>query len=101
MNTNEQKIEQGYRDRIEQEYDRESSGTIRSPGKFEGEPLWAVRLWEIGLDGFADTDLNGVFSFTIPKDDPLRAVWPELDKWLGRKRSVRLREDDNGFVHAY
>lgn len=81
-------------------YAVDSRGVIRSPGKFEGEPLWVPALWEIALDGFADSDDGTTYGFTIPKADPLRKEFPELDQWLGRRRSVKLVQTDQGFVCA-
>lgn len=78
-----------------------ASGRIASPGKFEGEPVFAPALWDIGLNGFADGGDGNTYRFTIPHDDPLRAEWPELDGWLGRRRTIRLREDGQGFVHCF
>lgn len=72
---------------------------ITSPGKFEGEPVFAPHFWDMGLQGFADSDDGQVYKFKItPKD---REEWPQLDAWLGRKRTLSLREDDQGFVHCF
>jgi hypothetical protein len=76
-------------------------GLIISPGKFEGEPIFVPALWELAIDGFSDGDDGKVYRFNIRDDDELRTKFPELSKWLGRKRIVRLREDSQGFVHAF
>ena len=77
------------------------NGRIVSPGKFEGEPVFGPALWELGLEGFADYDDGRVYGFRFTKDDPVHAEFPELRQWLGRKRSVRLVENECGFVRAY
>ena len=76
---------------------------IISPGKFEGEPVFAPYFWDIGLEGFADSDDGKVYGFRLKlngqdKDNPFRA---ELKRWLGRKRSLKLVEDSQGFVHCF
>jgi hypothetical protein len=76
-------------------YRHDARGNITSPGKFEGEPLYAVAFYEIGLEGFADQDDGAAYAFEITQED--RATWPELPsdcKW------VVIRESDNGFVHC-
>ena len=82
-------------------YDVDSNGRIISPSKFEGEPLFAPHFWECGLDGFSDSDSGSVFTFRIKRDDPEHLEFPELRKWLGRSRTIRLREDSQGFVHCF
>lgn len=67
-------------------------GRIRSPGKFEGEMVYVVAFWHIAMEGFADRDDGRVFGFDIIKED--KHEYPELK---GR-RTVKLIEDDNGFV---
>lgn len=74
---------------------------IVSPGKFEGEPVFAPVLWDLALQGFADGDDGSTYRFSIPRNDPLRAEFPELNKWLGRRRTVRLAEDSVGFVRCF
>lgn len=75
-------------------------GIIRTPGTFEGEPFWLPVLWELAMEGFADSDDGTRFQFRIPKGDPLRTEFPELDAWLGRKRTVHVFQDSQGFVYA-
>jgi hypothetical protein len=76
-------------------------GRITSPGKFEGEPVFAPYFWDLGLEGFADKDDGKVFGFRITKHDAGNPFWPELKAWLGRKRSLKLLEDSQGFVHCF
>ena len=49
----------------------------------------------------ADTDDGESYGFTIPKGDSLRTEFPELDAWLGRRRTVKLVESCAGFVTAF
>lgn len=72
---------------------------ITAPGKFEGEPIFAPHFWNIALEGFADSDDGNVFTFRITQQD--RQEIPGLDGWLGHKFALRLREDDQGFVHCF
>jgi hypothetical protein len=68
------------------------NGIIRSPGKFEGEMLYVPYYWDAYLNGLADQDSGGVIGFDVSAED--RKLFPEL----GRKRTVRLHERDDGFV---
>lgn len=89
------------REQVLRDYTVDANGVIRSPGKFEGEPIFAPHLWQVALEGFADSDNGRVFTFRINQDDKLRADFPELNRWLGRKRAVRIIENDQGFVHCF
>lgn len=75
---------------------------ITQPGKFEGEPVFAPYFWDLALEGFSDRDDGQTFTFrfafaTTDADIPFRS---ELEQWLGRKRTLNLREDSQGFVHC-
>lgn len=85
---------------IEQQYNVKN-GRIVSPGKFEGEPVFAPHFWELGLEGFSDDDEVGVFKFQIKQDDPEHEMFPELAGFCGLNGTLRIREDDQGFVHCY
>jgi hypothetical protein len=74
---------------------------ITQPGKFEGEPIFAPYFWNLALEGFADIDNGKVYTFKITKADNGNQFWPEICNWLGRKRTIRLREDEQGFVHCF
>lgn len=88
------------RQNILKSYDVDANGRIVSPSKFEREPIFTPYFWDIAMNGFADSD-NGVsFGFDIKKDDEAHKEFPELKKWLGRKRSLRLFEDSCGFVYC-
>lgn len=88
------------REQVLAEY-KVDNGVICSPGKFEGEPVFAPHYWHLGLDGFADSDDGEAFVFKFKNNGPDFALWPELKEWLGCKRTLRLREDCQGFVHCY
>lgn len=90
------------------EYDNDGE-RITSPGKFEGEPIFAPYYWDLAMQGFADSD-NGtvaVFHFTkaqFGSKDPQNVdvkFAAELQAWLGRKRTLRMQEDSQGFVHCF
>jgi hypothetical protein len=67
-------------------------GLIKSPGKFEDEPIYVPYFWQIGLEGCADQDRDGDFVFHIDASDV--EMWPELRNIT----RLQLWEDDNGFV---
>lgn len=89
------------RDEITSEYETHpNTDIIRSPGKFEGEPLWAVYFWNLALDGSGDVewddDETEITTFQIQDED--RAIFPELAE--EGITSVSLWEDSQGFVHT-
>jgi len=93
---------------VRDSYTMDSNGRITDPGKFEGEPIFAPYYWAMGLEGFADSDDGRVYTFkfahsvnTGRKQCSEFDDWPELKKWLGRKRTLKLHEDSVGFVHCY
>jgi hypothetical protein len=71
-------------------YDCDDNGIIKNPGKFEGEMIYLPYLWEQSLD-FCAPHSDGSFSVAITDKD--RTLFPELTK-----RTVRMRESDDGFV---
>lgn len=79
------------RKEIEQEYDV-VNGIIRSPGRFEGAPVYVPYFYDIYLNGGADRDDGRVLGFDVTAAD--KAEFPELK---GR-RTVKLVEQDIGFV---
>lgn len=79
------------RQEIESTYTVEG-GIIRSPGQFEGEPLYLPHFWEIYLNGFADRDNGRVLGFDVTVED--KEQFPELK----RRRTVKLYQDDQGFI---
>lgn len=88
------------RQEILDSYDIDASGTIRSPGKFEGEPIFAPYFWDLGLQGFSDYDSGKMYRFRVKNGDPEFQEFPELKRWLGRKRSIVMFEDSQGFVYC-
>lgn len=81
------------REEIELDYDIED-GIIRSPGKFEGEPIYVPYFWQLGLEGFADDDDGDEFVFDLGPEE--LQMWPEL----GDGRRLTLSEDSSGFVYS-
>jgi len=81
----------------------QNDGTrITAPGKFEGEPVFAPYYWNLGLEGFADSDENGVFKFSFTRAEITSLEFGEqLFNWLGRKRTLCLQEDSQGFVRCF
>jgi hypothetical protein len=74
-------------------------GIIRSPGKFEGEPVYVPAFWEDVLEGFADEegeDEDGTVISTIVVDEDDVKAFPELKDI----RRVSLWEDSQGFVRS-
>jgi len=78
---------------LDQTAARESREACQHPGKFEGCAPWVAYYWGIALSGFADRDDGRTYGFDITAED--RERFPELPK---RRRTVRLRETDSGFV---
>ena len=81
------------RDEILKEYETRN-GIIVSPGKFEGEPIYAPYFWDMDLQGLADEYVLDVAIFYIQPED--RENFPEIDPFL---ELVEIWSDDNGFVH--
>ena len=65
---------------------------VSTMGKFEGAPSYVPYFWDVYLDGSADRDNDGILGFDIQKED--KEIFPELLK----RRTVKLRETDQGFV---
>lgn len=82
------------RTQIEQAYDVDANGIIRSLGKFEGEMLYAPYFYEEWLNGGAD-DVNNVSYFEIEAED--RLEFPELIGVYG----VCFEESEQGFVYCH
>ena len=85
---------------VREQYQHDANGRITQPGKFEGEPIFVPYYWDVAMNGFADSDDGKVFGFRFTAAGDDFEVWPELKRWLGRKRSMKLYEDSQGFVHA-
>ena len=79
-------------------YGVSASGLINSPGKFEGEPTFAVFYWDAVLSGFSDEegceDGRPVSRFYVDADD--RAKFPDL----ADVAVVDIWESDMGFVYT-
>lgn len=99
------------RDEIGREYTITTRGTIGNPGKFEGEPWYAVALWDSVLNGFSDTEtgdsdagdltawfhvdaeLVDAFTSNAAEREAFAAEYP-AGSWIG------VWEDSNGFVRV-
>lgn len=84
------------RDRILESYDVKD-GRIVSPGKFEGEPIFAPYYWNAVLDGLADDDDGETWTFDLTSDD--HVMWPEL-KEQNWGDVLMLSTDEQGFVRC-
>lgn len=71
----------------------DGKGIISSPGKFEGCPRYVPYFWERALEGFSDDDGRGNIRIAVIPED--KDIFPELKK----RRSIKLRSDDQGFVY--
>ena len=65
----------------------------RHPGKFEGEAAYVPYFYEKFLDGLGEQRGDGTLFHVTAQD---RDVFPELK---GR-RTIRIRESDDGFVYG-
>jgi len=70
----------------------EYDAAVKGPGKFEGEPGWALYFWEHYLDGFNNGDDGTWLTFEVVDAD--RVIFPELKGIL----TVKLMESDDGFI---
>ncbi len=73
-------------------YTLTEAGTVADPGKFEGEAIYVPYYWDVYVNGGADRDDGRVLGFDIVAED--KALFPELK----RRRTVKLIEDEQGFV---
>ena len=86
------------RHEILKRYDVDDAGRITSPGKFEGEMLYAVYYWEWMLNGdgenMEDDDGTEYTVFDVAPED--RVLFPEIPNSIYK---VALFEDSQGFVY--
>jgi len=82
------------RQQVLDSYSVDANGVIRTPGKFEGEPIYAPAYWESALEGAYSFDTGHVFGFAL--DDAARKEFPEL----GDAQCLLLEEADQGFVYS-
>ncbi len=82
---------------IEASY-RSAGGWIQSPGKFEGEHIAIVALWDLSLEGFDDETLyDGDMSVSVFLiDEALVTEFP----YLSDTYAIALWESDQGFVNS-
>jgi hypothetical protein len=88
-------------------YTVDANKIIRTPGKFEGEPIYAPYFWDCALQGMYAEDVNGVFF--MPLDESDHAMFPELylNTWDGVNDptnkpvyGIALEESEQGFVYS-
>lgn len=70
-------------------------GRIVSPGKFEGEPVYAPALYDLMLQGFADESDEGGDLLLVA--DTLSAEFPEV----GDVQAFVVYTDDRGILRPY
>lgn len=97
----------------------DDQGIVRAPGKFEGEPIWAVYFYGWMMQGVGDTtyddcehapmlaidpdfecdcELDEAYTqFDVTAGDA--EAFPALESSVGK--SVRVRTDSSGFVYAW
>jgi len=80
------------RDSIVKQYSINEHGIITDLGKFQTEMCYVPYFWEIGMNGFADEDADGVWFFVIDDDD--RELFPDLGEAYG----IALDQSEQGFV---
>jgi len=87
------------RQEIEESYDINEYGIIVSPGKFEGEMIYAPYYYSLWLNGSSDAEVedNGkiISLFSITQDDI--EEFPELEEYEGM--IITIWESDQGFVY--
>jgi hypothetical protein len=95
------------RQSILDDYAVDANKIIRSPGKFEGEPLYVPYFWDCATQGMYAEDVNGVFF--MPLDESDHAMFPELylNTWDGvtdptnkPAYGIALEESEQGFVYS-
>jgi hypothetical protein len=79
------------REEIERDYNV-VDGRICSPGKFEGEMVYAPFYYQAMLEGMADHDDGPEYGFDVSPED--RREFPEL----GDREKISFYERDDGFV---
>ena len=78
-------------EQIKEEYKVENN-IIKSPGKFEGEPVYTVYYWDLYLDGGYDELTEDYILYELNEDDYF--LFTELTDYS----KLYLYELDNGFV---
>lgn len=86
------------REEIMEMYEVNKIGIIQSPGKFEGEMIYAPHFYDVSGDGEIlnyMTDGMGEYVELIEIQDDERKEFPELEPIV---KYIALRENDQGFV---
>ena len=85
---------------IMQEYGISDSEEKRSPGKFEGQPLWVVYFYAMSLDGdgevLHDMEEDGDVEVKMEVNSEERWVFPDLQD----ATHVSILEDSVGFAYG-
>ena len=72
---------------------------VVSPGKFEGEPIWLVYLWDLALESFADsTEYDGDTEVSVFEVDAEMRVYDPYTFAESSVNVIRVWENDQGFV---
>ena len=80
------------REQIQAELQVDGHGIIRSPGKFEGEPVWVRWAYEVEMNGFAElTKYDGIQAVEVEAADVKE--FPELEGCA----FVLTEESEQGF----
>lgn len=82
------------REQIYDQYDVDESGMIRSPGKFEGEQIYAPYFYDIYLNGGHASDDGEVITVEVEEED--RAIFPELED----ATHALIEVTETGFVYC-
>lgn len=70
------------------------SGVIKTPGRFEGEPLYVVYFYECVMEGWGVGQSDGSDTLSVSKAE--RALF---HPWLKGRRAVRIWISNDGFVY--
>ena len=72
-----------------------NNGRIMSPGKFEGEKVYAPYFYDDSLNGLWEKNRDDVL-YCVPTFEEHK-MFPELKG----KRFIHITEDDQGFVRVW
>ena len=93
---------------VRREFEMTEWGTIKGPGKFEGEMPWVVLAYESELDGHSDDILYDEYDRPTHihiVTDEMRAAWGFHDKDMfddgDTVYACQTYQSDSGFVIGY
>lgn len=94
------------REEVAKQYEIDEDGIITSPGKFEGYMWWIVNYYELFCKSLFDSyiyDKSGgdelLRAFLDLDKDDLDIVMPDEYDLEAYTYTMRMREDDQGFIH--